>query len=106
MTNTPKSYTGRIPLSEEEVLGHVCSYGDHGWATVIEHTRDPRPQNHYWDRWGVPMLDPEDPDAILTEIRACRNAYPDRHIRIIACESSRGQARIRHTLTIQQPSNG
>lgn len=52
------------------------------------------------------MLDPEDPDAILTEIRACRNAYPDRHIRIIACESSRGQARIRHTLTIQQPSNG
>jgi ribulose bisphosphate carboxylase small subunit len=51
------------------------------------------------------MLDPDDPDAILNEIRACRDAYPDRHIRIIACETSRGQALIRHTLTIQQPAS-
>lgn len=106
MSNTPKSYTGRIPLTEDEIRGHVCSYGIHGWATVIEHTLDPHPRNHYWDRWGVPMFDPEDPDAILSEIRACRDANPNSHIRIIACETSRGQARICHTLTIQQPANG
>ncbi len=52
------------------------------------------------------MLDHEDPDAILDEIRACRNAFPHRHIRIIACQTSRGQALIRHSLMIQQPANG
>jgi ribulose-bisphosphate carboxylase small chain len=51
----------------------------------------------------VPLFDPEDPDAVLFEIDACRKAYPGHYIRVLACEAAQGQARIRDTMMVQVP---
>jgi ribulose-bisphosphate carboxylase small chain len=90
-------------LTEGQIRERVRHCGRNGWTLVIEHTQDPRPDNHYWDRYGVPLFDPEDPDAVLFEINACRKAYPGRYIRVLACEAAPGQARIRDTMMVQVP---
>ncbi len=92
------------PLSDKQIRARVRHCARNGWTLVIEHTGDPRPANHYWDRWGVPLFDPEDPDAVLFEIDACRKAHPGHHVRVLACEAAQGQARIRDTMMVQVPA--
>jgi ribulose-bisphosphate carboxylase small chain len=90
-------------LSDGDIRDQVLYCERQGWAVVVEYTRDPSPGNHYWDRWGLPMLDADDPEAVLYEINACRAAHADCYIRIMACESFRSQARIRHSILVHQP---
>ncbi len=71
---------------------------------MIEYTIDPAPDNHFWERWGLPMLDPDDPDLVLFEIDACRQAFPQHHIRVIAGESEKGRSLIRHTILVHAPT--
>lgn len=97
------SYVPRAQFSDEEIRSQVRHCEKHGWAMIIEFTHDPSPSNHYWDRWGVPMLEPDDPDVVLFEIKECRKSYPDRYIRLIACEAGKGQPLIRHVMMVHRP---
>ncbi len=97
------SFTETVSASDEQTREQVHYCAKQGWALVIEHTKDPAPDNHFWERWGLPMLDPDDPDLVLFEIDACRQAFPQHHIRVNACESARGRALIRHTLLVHAP---
>lgn len=100
-----KAYASKPQLSDDQIREQVRYCGNQGLAMVIEFTQDPGPGNHYWDRWGVPLLDPEDPDTVLFEIIECRKSFPDQYIRIIACESGRGQALIRHSFMVHRPGD-
>lgn len=69
-------------LTDEEVHAQI-QYGlDQGWAPSIEFTDDPHPRNVYWDMWGLPMFDMADAAAAFSEVRRCREAYPNRYIRV------------------------
>ena len=69
-------------LSDDEIAAQI-QYGlDNGWAPSIEFTDDPHPRNVYWDMWGMPMFDIEDPAAALHEINRCREAFPNQYIRV------------------------
>lgn len=69
-------------LSDEEITAQI-QYGiDNGWAVAIEFTDDPHPRNVYWDMWGMPMFDITDAAAGLHEVNRCREAFPDRYIRV------------------------
>ncbi len=61
---------------------------DYRLAVSIEFTDDPHPRNTYWDMWGLPMFDVEDPAAVMHEIEACRTAYPNRYIKLNAFDPS------------------
>jgi ribulose bisphosphate carboxylase small subunit len=37
----------------------------------IEFTDDPHPRNTYWEMWGQPMFDLQDPIAVLYELNEC-----------------------------------
>ena len=89
--------------SDEQLREQIQYCSKMGWAVVIEHTKDPAPDNHFWERWGLPMLDPDDPDLVLFEIDACRQAFPHHHIRVNACESAKGRALVRHTQLVHAP---
>lgn len=93
-------------LTDENIREQVRYCGNQGWVCVVEHARDPGPHNSYWDRWGVPILDPGDPEMVLFEIEECRRARPDHFIRITAYESSRGRAAIRHSFLVHRPQEG
>lgn len=94
-----------VRLSPEQLRTQLADCQNHGWALVIEHTADPDPANPYWDRWGVPILDPADPDTAMFEIDACRRTFPRHFIRVNACETGRGQAVIRHTVLVHSPES-
>jgi len=89
--------------TEEQIKDQLGDCQRRGWALIIEHTTDPGPENQYWERWGVPILDPEDPQSVMFEIASCRHAFPRHFIRVNACEAGRGQAVIRHSLLVHSP---
>jgi ribulose-bisphosphate carboxylase small chain len=103
MTLDVRQFARTVRFSDEQIRRQLQDCQRQGWALVIEHTADASAGNRYWDRWGMPIYDPEDPDAVMHEIQACREAYPQRYIRVNACEAARGQARIRHSLLVHSP---
>lgn len=69
-------------LSDDEIRAQV-QYGiDNCWAVSVEFTDDPHPRNIYWDMWGMPMFDIKDAAAGMHEINRCREAFPNRYIRV------------------------
>src|SRR5260370_1447719 len=78
-------------LTDEEITRQLDYALGQGWALSVEFTDDPHPRNNYWDMWGLPMFDLADPAGALQEIRQCREAYPDRYIRVCAYDSRQGR---------------
>ena len=56
----------------------------------VEYTDDPHPRNTYREMHGNPMFDLKDPADILTEINACRKAFPNHCVRVTAFDSTQG----------------
>ena len=82
-------------LTDEEITSQLDYALGHGWAVSVEFTDDPHPRNNYWDMWGLPMFGLADPAGALREINECRQAYPDRYIRVCAYDRARAGRRSR-----------
>ena len=93
-------------LTDEQIAAQIRYALEHGWAMSIEYTDDPHPRNSYWDMWGLPMFDLEltDVDVILREVRACREAYPDHYIKLIAYDSSLGRQTTALSFIVNRPA--
>lgn len=92
-----------VRLSDAQIQRRLSDCQRQGWALVIEHTQDASAGNRYWERWGVPIYDPDDANTALYEIAACRRAHPTHYIKVNACQAGRGQATIRHSLLVHSP---
>jgi ribulose-bisphosphate carboxylase small chain len=73
------------------------------WAVGIEYTDDPHPRNTYWEMWGNPMFDLKDAAGVMMELDACRKAEPDKYIKLIAFDSTRGFETVRTSFMVQRP---
>jgi ribulose-bisphosphate carboxylase small chain len=69
-------------LTDEQIKSQIQYCLDKGWAVNIEFTDDPHPRNTYWEMWGLPMFDLKDAAGGLYEVNRCREAYPNRYIRV------------------------
>ncbi len=69
-------------LSDDEIKAQIRYGIDHGWAVAVELTDDPHPRNVYWEMWGMPMFDMQDPAVALYEVNRCREAFPDHYVRV------------------------
>lgn len=69
-------------LSDDEIKAQI-QYGiDNGWAVAVELTDDAHTRNVYWEMWGMPMFDIQDPAAALYEVNRCREAFPHQYVRV------------------------
>jgi ribulose-bisphosphate carboxylase small chain len=77
-------------FTDEEIEGQLRYAVSHNWALSIEHTDDAHPRNAYWEMWGLPHFDTkvEDIEVIMREVRAAREAFPERYIKVIAYDPS------------------
>jgi len=75
-----------------------------GWALSIELTDDPHPRNLFWDLWGLPMFDVTDPRAVLLEVNACREAFPNQYVKLNAFDNSKGRETIALSFLVQRPA--
>jgi ribulose-bisphosphate carboxylase small chain len=71
-------------LTDDEIKAQIQYAIDNGWAISVEYTDDPHPRNIYWEMWGLPMFDITDASAAFTEVKKCRESFPNHYVKVIA----------------------
>lgn len=92
-------------LTDDEVAAHVRYALAHGWPVSIEYTDDPHPRNVYWEMWGLPLFDLDEPDGVLNEIRSCRAAFPNHYVRVLAYDARLGRQTVAMQFLVQRPAD-
>lgn len=93
-----------LPDLTDEEIGLQIAYGlKMGYAWSVEYTDDPHPRNTYWEMFGMPMFDLEDPAGVLMEVNACRKTFPNHYIRLMAFSSIRGIESITMSFIVNRP---
>ena len=75
-------------LTDEEISAQVRYALDNEWSLAVEHTDDPHPRNTYWAMWGEPMFDLKDAAGVMMEVKACREANPQRYVKVLAFDAN------------------
>ncbi len=95
-----------LPDLTDEQIGSQIEYClANGWAVSVEYTDDPHPRNTYWEMFGMPLFDLKDPQAILGEVRSCRQSFPRHYIKVNAFDSSLGRESLRLSFIVNRPGN-
>lgn len=92
-------------LTDDQIKAQVQYCLDNDWPISIEYTDDPHPRNVYWDMFGLPMFDIRDASAIMLELKACRERYPEQYIRISGYDRSPGRQTTALQFLVQRPSH-
>jgi ribulose-bisphosphate carboxylase small chain len=94
-------------LTDEQIAAQVRYALAHGWAIATEYTDDPHPRNSYWEMWGQPLfdLDPEQVDMVIREVAACRDAYPEHYVKVIAYDASLGRQTTALSFIVNRPEH-
>ena len=92
-------------LTDAEISLQI-KYGlSKGYAWSVEYTDDPHPRNTYWDMFGMPMFDLQDPAGVLMEVNNCRKTFPNHYIRLMAFDSTRGIESVAMSFIVHRPAN-
>lgn len=91
-------------LTDAQIAQQVQYCIDKGWAVSLEHTDDPHPRNTYWEMWGHPMFDNPDSAALMMELTACRKAYGDRYIRVVAFDATATWESLKLSFIVNRPA--
>ena len=90
-------------LTDEEIAAQVAYCVGRGWAMAVEYTDDPHPRNVYWEMWGLPYFDVDDPEAVVGEVNRCREANPGHYIRLTAYDASLGRQTTALAFIVNRP---
>jgi ribulose-bisphosphate carboxylase small chain len=96
-----------LPDFDDEQIEAQLRYAlGHGWAILVEHTDDAHPRNPYWELWGQPLFDlePDQADVALREVAACREAHPDRYVKVGAYDRSLGRQTTALSFIVNRPA--
>jgi len=91
-------------LTDEQIERQIEYCLANGWSLGIEYTDDPHPRNSLWEMWNLPMFDVAEPKAILFEINACRKAFPNHYIKLIANNSTRRRETVALSFIVNRPA--
>ncbi|MBE0453531.1 ribulose bisphosphate carboxylase small subunit [Roseovarius autotrophicus] len=75
------------PMTDDEIRKQVDWIVQHGWNPAIEHTEPEFAGSNYWYMWKLPMFGETDVDVILAELKACHEANPDNHVRLLGYDN-------------------
>jgi ribulose-bisphosphate carboxylase small chain len=92
-------------LTDDEIVAQVQYCLDHGWPVSVEHTDDPHPRNVYWEMFGLPMFDANDPAAVMFEINECRRVFPNHYIRVNGYDRSHHRATTVLSFIVNRPKD-
>jgi ribulose-bisphosphate carboxylase small chain len=90
-------------FTDEEIAAQARYAIDHGWALAVEFTDDPHLRNVYWEMWGLPVFDADDPAAVVAEVNRCREAFPSQYIRLTATDASLGRQTTALSFIVNRP---
>ena len=95
-----------LPDLTDAEIGLQIKYGlSKGYAWSVEYTDDVHPRNTYWDMFGMPMFDLQDPAGVLLEVNNCRKSFPNHYIRLMAFDSTRGVESVAMSFIVHRPAH-
>ena len=90
-------------FSDDEIVAQVQYCLNNSWPISVEHTDDPHPRNVYWEMFGLPMFDANDPAAVMLEINECRRVFPNHYIRVNGYDRSHHRATTVLSFIVNRP---
>jgi ribulose-bisphosphate carboxylase small chain len=91
-----------LPRPDEAQMAKQITYLlDQRLIPAIEYARDPRPRDHYWSMWKLPLFEARDAADVQAEINACTTAHPDSFIKLIGYDRRRQTRTV--SLVVHQP---
>lgn len=84
---TLETFSFLPPLTADEVYDQIVYIINQGWTPALEHEEPVSASKHYWGMWKLPFFGMRDPNQVLAEVEACRQAYPDHLIRVIGYDN-------------------
>lgn len=91
-------------LTDDQIAKQIAYAISKNWSINVEYTDDPHPRNSYWELWGLPLFDIQDPSAVMYEISSCRKAHPNVYIKLNAFDNTRGIESCCLSFIINRPS--
>ncbi len=77
------------PLTDQQIAKQVQYMLDQGYIPAVEFEKNPKPQDHHWTLWKLPLFSASSTQDVLSEIRECRTEFPDCYIRVIGFDNIR-----------------
>jgi ribulose-bisphosphate carboxylase small chain len=105
MRLTQGTFSFLADLTDEQIEKQIYYCLQNTWSIGVEHTEDPHPRNSFWEMWNLPMFDVLDSAAVMAEVNACRKAFPNRYVRVIAYNSSRGRETVALSFIVNRPAH-
>ncbi len=92
-------------FTDEEIEAQLRYSVTNGWSLSIEYTDDPHPRNAYWEMWGLPHFDLtlEEVETVMREVRACREAFPEAYIKVLAYDATYGRQTSAMSFIVNRP---
>jgi ribulose-bisphosphate carboxylase small chain len=91
-------------LTDDEIKAQIQYCLDNNWPVSVEYTDDPHPRNVYWEMWGLPLFDMKDAVAVMEEVQACRQAFPNQYIRVNGYDRSLGRQTTALSFIVNRPA--
>jgi ribulose-bisphosphate carboxylase small chain len=92
-------------LTDQQITAQIDYCLGKGWAISVEFTDDPHPRNTYWEMWIEPMFDLSDAAGAMQEVKACREAHPEKYVKVNAFDATRGWETVRLSFIVNRPAN-
>jgi ribulose-bisphosphate carboxylase small chain len=75
------------PLTDQQIAKQIQYMLDQGFIPAVEFEENPKPNDHHWTLWKLPLFGARTPQDVLTEVRECRTEYSASYIRVIAFDN-------------------
>ena len=75
------------PLTDQQIASQIDFMLEQGFIPAVEFQEDPKPADHYWTLWKLPLFEASSPQDVLNEVRECRSEYSDSYIRVVGFDN-------------------
>jgi ribulose-bisphosphate carboxylase small chain len=77
------------PLSDAQIAKQLQYVIDQGFFPCVEFNETSNPEEYYWTMWKLPLFNATNAQEVLNEVQACRSAFNNCYIRVVAFDNIR-----------------
>jgi ribulose-bisphosphate carboxylase small chain len=75
------------PLTDNQIIAQISYMLEQGFNPGLEFSKDLRPEEYYWTMWKLPFFGCSNPQTVISELRECKQQYPDCYIRVVGFDN-------------------
>lgn len=75
------------PLTDQQIAKQVEYMINQGYIPAVEFEENPKPADHHWTMWKLPLFGARTAQDVLNEVRECRGEYSNAYIRVIGFDN-------------------